>query len=452
MKKTFGLIAALCFPLLTWAQKDLPDNFYMKKLDNGLEILVIEDNSVPLATIELVVRNGAYTETDSYDGLSHLYEHMFFKANKEYPSQEAFMDKINEMGAIFNGTTSTNRVNYFITVNNTKVDDGLAFLNAAMRYPLFDKAEMEKENIVVDAEFERNESNPLFFLFDEMAHRMWGENYSRKNTIGNHDTIKLATPEKMNIIKNKYYFPNNTLLAVAGDVKHQEIFDKAKEIYGDWKSSDFNPFEKYPIPEFEPIKTSSTFIVENENAKTPYITMSWHGPDTRNDEKGTYVADVFSSIINQKTSAFSKNLVDSGLAFGAQLNYATDKYTGPIRLLIVPNPAKMQECLAAVEKEIAQWDSETYFTDEQLQNAKTIMAIDDAYSREKTSQFVHTVTYWWAVADIDYYTNYVANMKKVTRKDIQKYVRDYIKNKPHISGMLINPAQRSELKVDDFFK
>ena len=73
------------------AQEKLPSNFFMTKLENGLEILVIEDNSVPLSTIEIVVHNGSYTEDPEYNGLSHLYEHMFFKANQELPSQEHFL-------------------------------------------------------------------------------------------------------------------------------------------------------------------------------------------------------------------------------------------------------------------------------------------------------------------------------------------------------------------------
>ena len=75
-------------------------------LDNGLEIIVIQNHSVPLATIELVAKNGAYTEPPELDGLSHLYEHMFFKANKEIPSQEAYMERQRELGMVFNGTTS----------------------------------------------------------------------------------------------------------------------------------------------------------------------------------------------------------------------------------------------------------------------------------------------------------------------------------------------------------
>ena len=126
------------------AQSKMPSNFYMKKLGNGLDVLVIEDQTVPLATVEICVRNGSYTETPEFNGLSHLYEHMFFKANKDYPSQEKFLDRVNELGIVFNGTTSNERVNYFVTLGNQNLRNGMEFINSAIRYPKFDKEEIKK--------------------------------------------------------------------------------------------------------------------------------------------------------------------------------------------------------------------------------------------------------------------------------------------------------------------
>ena len=136
-------------------------------------------------------------------------------------------------------------------------------MNNAIRYPLFLETEMKKENPVVDGEFQRNESNPYFHLFDDMNHKMWGDNYSRKNAIGNHEVILSATPEKMRTIQGKYYWPNNSMLVVAGDAQHDAIFKKVKELYSDWKPSDFDPFVKWPIPEFAPIKENQYFMTEN---------------------------------------------------------------------------------------------------------------------------------------------------------------------------------------------
>src|SRR5687767_15972071 len=99
---------ALC--LTAFGQPRLPKDYHWQKLDNGLEVVVIQNSRVPLATIEIAVKNGAYTEGPEYSGLSHLFEHMFFKANNDYPDQEKFIRRTQELGMIWNGTTGTERV------------------------------------------------------------------------------------------------------------------------------------------------------------------------------------------------------------------------------------------------------------------------------------------------------------------------------------------------------
>lgn len=447
MKKILSFICLLVLFTQITAQQ-LPPNFHLTKLKNGLEVLVIEDKTVPLITIEVCVKNGSYTEDPDYNGLSHLYEHMFFKANKDLPSQEAFLDRVNELGISFNGTTSNERVNYFFTLNKKFLSEGLSFMNSAIRYPLFDEKEMKNENPVVDGEFQRAESNPTFWLYKDLQKKLWGDLYSRKNPIGDHNIILTATTQKMRTIQQKYYYPNNSILVVAGDVDHNEALKKATELFESWAPSDFDPFVKYPIPEFKPLDKSILFFTENVNTRNPYIMMGLHGPDTRNDLKATYAADVFSFLLKQKSSQFQQELIDSGLAFGADVSYQTCKYTGPIVIVVVPHPQKIKEVIEKVEEHINKWDSDTYFTDEQLETAKTLLAVSDAQGREKTSQFVHTVTYWWASATIGYYTSYVDNLKKVTRDDIKQYIQKYIKGKPKAIGVLTTPENKSALEAN----
>ena len=124
----------------------------------------------------------------------------------------------------------------------------------------------------------------------------------------------------------------------------------------------------------------------------------------------------------------------------------------PINAILVPNPERIEEAYAKFNEQIELWDTDDYFTDEQLENAKKMMAIDDAYGQEKTSSFVHTVTYWWASADIPYYTNYVENLNKVSREDLKRYVQTYIKGKNNVTGVLITPDMRTSLGLDEFFK
>jgi zinc protease len=232
------------------AQPRLQPGYFWKKLPNGLEIVVIENHKVPLVTTEIAVKNGAYTEGPEYSGLSHLFEHMFFKANKDYPTQEKLLKRIQDLGAIFNGTTGTERVNYFFTYNADSLKGGLNFLNSCIRYPIYKTEDMAKERPVVDGEFQRAESNPGFLLNHETSKYLWGDLITRKEPIGIHEVINTATPEKMMVIKDKYYFPNNSLLTICGDVDHVKAFKLAEDIFGSWAASGFDPIAKYPIPGF----------------------------------------------------------------------------------------------------------------------------------------------------------------------------------------------------------
>jgi zinc protease len=451
MRKYFIGVILLVTGLMSRAQSGLPSNIFFTKLENGLQVLVLEDASVPLATVEIAVHNGAFTEDTAYNGLSHLYEHMFFKANKDIPSQEKYLDRIHELGIQFNGTTGNERVNYFFTLGSKQVKEGLEFLNSAIQYPLFLQEEMKREDPVVDGEFQRQESNPGFTLFDKFNHKMWGDLYSRKNGIGDHQVILSATSAKMRVIKEKYYYPNNSILIVGGAVKHEDIFQKAKEIFGNWKPSDFDPFQKWPIPEFSPLQASDSlsFVVTNPNARVPVLLFGWHGPDTRNDVKNTVVADVFSYILNQKSSRFQKSLVDSGYALAANINYQSSKYVGPITLQFVPNPSKFKDAFKALQKQIDQLDAPDYFTDEQLETSKIKLANSEKYGEEVTSQYVHTLSFWWASASLDYYFNYISNIKKVSRQDIIDYIDKYIKGKPCVKGLLLSQGMQENWKVTD---
>ncbi|HET7152318.1 MAG TPA: insulinase family protein, partial [Candidatus Kapabacteria bacterium] len=135
-----------------------------KTLSNGLEVYVIENHGVPLTTIDITARNGSFTEPENYAGLSHLYEHMFYKANEKYPSQEQFMERIRELGISFNGYTTEEFVTYFFTLPSKNLEEGISFMSAAIETPKFDENELEREREVVLGEFDRDEAQPTFKL------------------------------------------------------------------------------------------------------------------------------------------------------------------------------------------------------------------------------------------------------------------------------------------------
>src|SRR5688500_13359564 len=147
---------ALCAVLLLLATAnvhagDIP-GLSSKKLKNGLEVIVVENHAVPIVTIEVAVKSGGFVETPEFSGLSHLYEHMFFKGNRAIPNQEAYLKRLRELGASWNGTTQTERVNYFFTVPSQNLREGTVFMRDALFFPLFQQKELERARVAVVAE------------------------------------------------------------------------------------------------------------------------------------------------------------------------------------------------------------------------------------------------------------------------------------------------------------
>ncbi|MDB4910531.1 MAG: peptidase domain protein, partial [Gemmatimonadetes bacterium] len=216
--------AAAPIPAVLTQRAKLEKIIHQKVLSNGLEVIVVENHGVPLATVEMDVRNGSFTQTHEYEGLAHLYEHMFFKSNKDYPEPEQFIDRAAELGAVFNGQTQEEVVNYYLTVPADSLVGGMRFLASAFRSPLFREDELAPEREVVLGEYDRQESSPYFKLDEQMGHALYTTEWSRKNKIGDRDIVRTTTPEKMRTIQHRYYVPNNAALIVAGDVSPDSVF------------------------------------------------------------------------------------------------------------------------------------------------------------------------------------------------------------------------------------
>lgn len=429
-----------------------PAPYVVKTLGNGLDVIVVENHMVPLATVEVVAKNGGFTEPPAFSGLSHLYEHMFFKANQKYPSQEKFLAAMEDLGAslgVSNATTHQEFVNYFIVIPSSSLTGGMDFMSNAIRSPLFDTAELRKERMVVLGEFDRNEASPTFGLRYALDSAVWSpELFSRKEQLGLRPTILSATPDMMRTIEHRFYIPNNMALVVAGDVKPAEVFAQAEKYFGPamWKPGPA-PFPTYNPPPFPPV-TKQLVVRPAPNLPYSFIDFEWHGPSLGKDDPDTYAADVFHTIMNQPNSKFQRNLVDTRLAYQVNSSYFSEKNVGPISVIAYAPVQTTKKVITTIENEIKQWTSPDYFTDDELATAKRMLEGDRIYETETTTAFATgSLPLWWASASLDYYNHYIDNVKKVTRADIQRYLSRWIEGKNYVLGVTTNQAALDKLQL-----
>ena len=416
-------------------------------LPNGLEVIVVPSGGVPIATVELVVKNGAFTQTPEYAGLAHLFEHMFFKANESYPEPDAFIDRAADLGAVFNATTREELVSYYLTVVADSVEGGMQFLNAALRGAQFRSDELAREKQVVLGEYDRAESSPWFRLDETIGRQLWGTFWSRKNTIGDRGVIADVTPEQMRTIRDLYYVPNNSALIVAGEVQAERIFALAERIFGSWPRGGA-PFVRAPIPAVPPLKENRGVIVE-ERVNAVTVQIQWHGPGASADQDATFAADVFSDVLNQPTSRFQERLVESGLWQGVVVNYYTLNHVGPITVSGQTSPEKLREALAALYAELDATLEAGYFRAEELEAVKANRAVTTAFGQERASENAHTIGFWWSVIGLDYHLRYVDEMAKQTPAQLQSYARRYIIGKPRITGVMLPEGSKARLRLTE---
>jgi zinc protease len=416
-------------------------------LRNGLEVIAVENHGIPIATVELNVKNGAFTQRPEYEGLAHMYEHMFFKASKQFPNAEAFGQRAAELGARYNGTTQEERVNYYLTLPSDSVKGGMSLIAAAVRAPLFLPTELAQEKQVVLGEYDRNEASPGFAIQQRMSAALYPGESSRKNTIGDRTILSTVTPEKMRFIQSRYYVPNNMALIVTGDITPAQVFSYADSLLGDWPRGP-DPFQLEPIPLIPPLPGASAIIGEAEVGAVTVL-IQWQGPSVRRDRAATYAADVFSDALNTKGSRFQRLLTDSGLWTAIGVNYYTLDQVGPITISGQTTPERLKEALAVLWREIEKLDDPGYFSATELQSVKAQRGTDNQFGIEKTSELTHTIGFWWAVADLDYFLGYVDNMARQTPADLQRYAARFIVGKPSVTGVLLSREDRAGLRLTE---
>lgn len=462
--------------------------FVNKTLPNGLEVIVLPDTGVPLVTVEMAVRNGSFTEPPELNGLSHLYEHMFFKPNQsilvfrcelaqsyrnfDYYSRAGcaqtvklksqigdigYLNEIDDIGRVENASTREEVVNYFMTTTSPYLATALRYMNDSIRFPTFDEQELNDEIEVVVGEVDRNEANPFFYLNRAMSDKLYYKFPTRKNPLGTRESVRSATVEKMKLIQSRYYVPNNSALVVTGNVNPDDVFKYAEEYFGSWEKRKVEPFKEFPLVDHPPLPKSEGVIVEKDvesedgskKQENVFIEIGWHGPSIGKDDAATYAADVFSYILAQPDSRFQRALVDSGLAVGADIGYYTQRNVGPIQITLVTTPERAKAALRAVYAEIAQFDKPNYFTDEELENAKTILESRDLFEREKLSDYAHTLSFWWSSTGIDYFRGYYKNLRAVSRAETTRYVKTYIQGKNHIGVALMSAEAKAAAKLTE---
>lgn len=406
---------------------------HRQTLDNGMDVMVLENHAVPLVTVEIVVKTGAMSQTPDDQGVPHLFEHMLFKGYRGSGGRE-FRAETATLHAAYNGTTSEEQVTYYMTLPSTHTDDAVRVLAHLVRDPHFEKDDLNTERFVVLGEFRRDVSDPRFHLQNEVSQLLWGNQWSRKNTLGDQVALLGVTPEHLKTIFDRYYVPNNSALIVSGDVDPARVFEMAADRFGGWERAP-DPYKSYPVPAMPPLASSQAVVVTGD-VKEITVEIEWQGPSVRSSTDETYAADVFSAFVNDEQSALQKRFVDSGLFHTASFGYQTLDHTGPITFYGTTSMDKLAAALTVLQAELGNMRVDGYFEPELLKVVEKRRSVATAFQLEESVGLAHTIGDWWSVADLEYYLGYADNLSTRTASDLSGFVSRYLSDKPFVIGIL----------------
>lgn len=304
------LAGAALSPVLGHAgpESDPKLKFEKYTLPNGVEVILHQDNSVPLVAVDVWYHVGSGDETPGKSGFAHLFEHMMFQGT-ENTGQDAHFDILQNIGASdVNGTTNTDRTNYFEVVPSNQLETALWLESDRMGYllPLVNEKSLANQRDVVRNERrQRYDNAPYSQARFKLAEALYPEGHPyRYLTIGRHEDLEGASLEDVRGFYKKWYVPSNSTICIAGDFESAE----AKKLVEKW----FGGFPKSTKPArktAEPNKITSKQRIELTDKLAPLTRLqyAWNSPGFF--KAGDAELDLLSSILGSETGRLYKILV-----------------------------------------------------------------------------------------------------------------------------------------------
>ena len=293
---------------LSTAQADgLSVDYESYTLDNGLTVILAEDRDLPIVNVNVWYHVGSKDEPQGRSGFAHLFEHLMFQGSENSPGE--YFERLQEVGARVNGTTNTDRTNYYEGVPAEHLPLAL-WLEADRMGWLLGVLDIEKldnqREVVKNERRQRYENPPYGEVWVDMMESLYPEGHPyRHPTIGSMEDLSAASLDDVTDWFKAWYGPNNASISIVGD------FDtaQAKELVEKY----FGPIPQGPEPEVttaEPVVLSETQVIRQVEEGVPFekLWIAWHSPALM--EEGDADLDVLSSALSSgKDSRLHRRLV-----------------------------------------------------------------------------------------------------------------------------------------------
>jgi len=417
-----------------------PGKIYRTRLDNGLTVVIEEERSAPVVSMQMWVRVGSADEPEKLAGISHVFEHMLFKGTPtKGVGQIATM--IESVGGDINAYTSFDNTVYHLTVPSRHFATGLDVISDAIQRSSFDPVELKKELEVVLEEIRMNEDNPGRRMYKSLLGTAYSTHPYGRPVIGFVDTVKSFTREDMLAFFRKWYVPNNMVLVIVGDVEHEAALKAVKESFRGFKSKP-DPHRTRPV---EPEQKALRSTVLSMEVQDTQLGMAFHIPPVK--AKETYAIDVLENILSGgETSRLYKKLkLEDELVHGISAYSMSLRDPGLLFVTAMPKPGNSGKTITGaleVMLELADKGPDA----EEIERAKFNIESSFVYSRETMDGLASKLGYFEVnLDDYAFEKKYIENIKKVTADEVRMAASRYLDPSRISISVLVPDAQKDSI-------
>jgi predicted Zn-dependent peptidase len=422
-RKFLGLGLPLFFLALTTNAQEVTYEEY--DLDNGLHVILHQDNTAPVVITSVMYHVGGKDRTDGRTGFAHLFEHLLFEGTKNIEKGKWF-EIVSSNGGQNNANTSQDRTYYYEVFPSNNLELGLWMESERMLHPIINQDGIDTQQEVVKEEKRlRYDNSPYGQLLPVLGENLFKMHPYKDPNIGYMKDLDAATLEDVIAYNKKYYVPNNAVLVVAGDID----VPATKKMISDY----FGPIPRGAdiarnYPKEEPITQEIKATAYDSNIQIPAIMVAYRTPGFA--ERDAYVLDMISSYLSDgKSSKLYKKMVDDqkqALQVGA-FNIGQEDY-GMYLVFALPVGETPLDVLASeMEMEVAKVRTDL-ISEKDYQKLQNKFENRYVNSNSSISGIAGTLaTSYMLYGDTDLINKEIDIFRSITREEILEVAAKYLK-------------------------
>ena len=393
-------------------------------LDNGLHVILHQDNSAPVVTTAVMYHVGAKNEDPERTGFAHFFEHLLFEGTENIGRGKWF-DIVSQNGGSNNANTTDDRTYYYEVFPSNALEVGLWMESERMLHPVIDQIGVDTQNEVVKEEKRlRVDNQPYGSFLAEVKKNLFVKHPYRWATIGSMDHLDAATLDEFKAFNKKYYSPNNAVLVVAGDIQTKNAKELVKKYF-----SAIPRGEEVVQPTYVEDDITETIHAKynDPNIQIPAIVAAYRTPSMKT--KDAYVLDMISTLLSDgKSSRLYKKVVDTkkmALQIGA-FNVSQEDY-GMYVIYGLPMGENTTDALVVeIDEEINKLQNEL-ISDEDYQKLQNKMENQFVNSNSSIQGIANSLArYYMLYEDVNLINNEIDIYRSITKQDIQDVAKKYL--------------------------